>query len=149
LYEPPHYGPPTYGHDSKLPPLNSGPAEHSSPPPPAVYYDFKPTVNPYTSESIYSTSVDHVPGPPYEDFVYKSTKTTSWPVSYSVTTSPNPAPAPGSTYYKPVLPSQNSISEHYTTGGARQPESIYREETTHFQPGTVVHRGAKELVRRL
>ena len=146
IYEPATYGPPTYDPA----PLGVEPVQHSPASPPALYYDFKPTVNPYSAESSYSTNVDHVPGPPYDEFAYETqSKTTAWPVSYSVTTSPNPAPVPGATYYKPLAPSQNTISEHYATGGGREPESLYREETsTHFHPGDVVHRGSKELVRR-
>ena len=143
----PLYNPPTYDPSSKPAPLTLGPEGHSVPSPPALYYDFKPTVGPYTSETVHTSSVDHVPGPPYTEYVYE--KTTAWPASYSVTTSPHTIPDPGATYYKPLPPSQNILSDHYSTGGGREPESIYREETTHFQPGTVVHRGAKQLVRRI
>ena len=104
---------------------------------------FKPTTTSYTSESIHTTSrLDHIPGPPYEEYTYE--KTTAWPASYSVTTSSYPAPEPGATYYKPLPPSTNIISDNYASPA---PKSIYREETNHFAPGTVVHRGGKQLVR--
>ena len=147
LYEPPAYGPPTYSPQPDNPPLSVIPEDQSSPAPPALYYDFKPTKNPYLAES-YTTSVDDIPGPPYDPYVYE-TRTTAWSVSYSVTTSPSTVAIPGSTYYKPIAPSQNSISDSYSSDNGETSESIYREETTNFQPGTVVHRGAKELVRKL
>ena len=145
LYEPPAYGPPTYSPQPDNPPLSVIPEEQSSPAPPALYYDFKPTKNPYLVES-YTTSVDDIPGPPYDPYVYE-TRTTAWPSSYSVTTSPSSVALPGSTYYKPIAPSQNSISDTYASDIAGTSESIYREETNNFQPGTVVNRGSKELVR--
>ena len=146
LYDPPGYGPPTYSPEPNIAPLSVIPEEVSSPAPPSLYYDFKPTKNPYVAES-YTTSVDDIPGPPYDPYVYE-TRTTAWPASYSVTTSPSTKALPGSTYYKPIAPSQNSISltDSYSSDAGSE-RSIYREETTNFQPGTVVHRGAKELVR--
>ena len=139
----PLYDPPTYSPSPKLPPLHEGHSDHHVPSPPEVYYDFKPTTPPYTPESTHTTkSLDYVPGPPYDEYVYE--KTTAWPASYSVTTSPYPAPEPGATYYKPLIPSTNIVADHYST---IEPKSIYREETNHFAPGTVVHRQGKQLVR--
>ena len=145
----PIYQPPTYNPEVKLPSLSVEPDEHDIPSPPALYYDFKPTVTPFTAESIYTTSVDLIPGPPYDEHSYDSKPATAWPASYSYTTSPNPAPLPGATYYKPLAPSQNTIVDSYgdTGAGDKETESIYREATTHFHPGDVVHRGSKELVR--